>query len=181
MGNKASNFPLQLLGFDVDPLHSCQLSNHTNYPSFSGYKTRADDVSKIWSGLLANRMLQQYTHLLTGYMTSVEFIEECVGKIEQLKRERPELLFGTLARTPLLFPSPSLRWAVLCSFVLCFFNVMILNNQSTFVLLTFAVRRPPLQPRARLTGVGGQLLTLDGPRGRAGARSKHRAGKRCNF
>lgn len=94
VGNKASNFPLQLLGFDVDPLHSCQLSNHTNYPAFSGLKTAAADVAKIWAGLQANKMLQQYTHLLTGYMTSVEFIEECAGRIEQLKKERPEMLFG---------------------------------------------------------------------------------------
>ncbi|CAI7774694.1 unnamed protein product [Closterium sp. NIES-53] len=29
VGNKAAVFPLQLLGFDVDPINSVQLSNHT--------------------------------------------------------------------------------------------------------------------------------------------------------
>ena len=34
VGNKSAVFPLQLLGFDVDPINSVQFSNHTGYPSF---------------------------------------------------------------------------------------------------------------------------------------------------
>jgi hypothetical protein len=29
VGNKASLFPMQLLGIEVDPINSCQFSNHT--------------------------------------------------------------------------------------------------------------------------------------------------------
>lgn len=29
MGNKSAVFPLQLLGYDVDPINSVQFSNHT--------------------------------------------------------------------------------------------------------------------------------------------------------
>lgn len=29
VGNKSAVFPLQLLGFDVDPINSVQFSNHT--------------------------------------------------------------------------------------------------------------------------------------------------------
>jgi pyridoxine kinase len=29
VGNKAAVFPLQLLGFDVDPINSVQFSNHS--------------------------------------------------------------------------------------------------------------------------------------------------------
>ncbi len=36
VGNKAAVLPLQLLGFDVDPLLTVQFSNHTGYPSFRG-------------------------------------------------------------------------------------------------------------------------------------------------
>jgi hypothetical protein len=32
VGNKASVFPMQLLGIEVDPIHSCQFSNHTGTP-----------------------------------------------------------------------------------------------------------------------------------------------------
>lgn len=36
VGNKCATLPLQLLGFDVDPLMTVQFSNHTGYPKFSG-------------------------------------------------------------------------------------------------------------------------------------------------
>ena len=36
VGNKAATFPLQLHGFDVSPLNSVQLSNHTGYGSWKG-------------------------------------------------------------------------------------------------------------------------------------------------
>ena len=32
VGNKSAVFPLQLLGFDVDPINSVQFSNHTGAP-----------------------------------------------------------------------------------------------------------------------------------------------------
>jgi pyridoxine kinase len=34
VGNKAAVFPLQLLGFDVDPINSVQFSNHTGTVTF---------------------------------------------------------------------------------------------------------------------------------------------------
>lgn len=36
VGNKSAVFPLQLLGFDVDPILSVQFSNHTGYGSWRG-------------------------------------------------------------------------------------------------------------------------------------------------
>ena len=94
VGNKASNFPLQLLGFDVDPLHSCQLSNHTGYAHVAGLKTSAKDVRDIAAGLDKNNMLRHYSHLLTGYMTSVEFLEECVTLIQRMRKDNPNIFFG---------------------------------------------------------------------------------------
>lgn len=32
VGNKCAVFPLQVLGFEVDPINSVQFSNHTGYP-----------------------------------------------------------------------------------------------------------------------------------------------------
>src|SRR4051812_39417401 len=95
VGNKASNFPLQLLGFDVDPIHSCQLSNHTNYPNgFKGQRTSAEDVEAVEQGLTANGLLIQYTQILTGYMTSVKFLEQSAKMIATMKKQRADLLFG---------------------------------------------------------------------------------------
>jgi len=93
VGNKASNFPLQLLGFDVDPLHSCQLSNHTGYPTVRGQKTAGEDVAAVLEGLKANGLSKQYTHVLAGYMTSVKFLEQSVSLIKAIKEERPDSLF----------------------------------------------------------------------------------------
>ena len=36
VGNKCAVFPLQLHGFDVDPILSVQFSNHTGYGSWKG-------------------------------------------------------------------------------------------------------------------------------------------------
>ena len=36
VGNKASVFPLQLHGIEVDPIHSCQFSNHTGQLGVGG-------------------------------------------------------------------------------------------------------------------------------------------------
>jgi hypothetical protein len=95
VGNKASNFPLQLLGFDVDPLHSCQLSNHTNYPGgFRGQRASGEDVSGVEAGLRANDLLREYSHVLTGYMTSIKFLEQSVELIKAIREARPDMLFG---------------------------------------------------------------------------------------
>lgn len=72
VGNKASNYPLQLLGFDVDPIHTCQLSNHTGYSLFKGKKTDKDDVNLLFDGLKQNNLLYSYTHILTGYLSNIE-------------------------------------------------------------------------------------------------------------
>jgi hypothetical protein len=80
-GNKASTFPLQLLGFDVDALNTVQFSNHTGttdrhstrlilppvgYPSWKGQVMTPDHLVSIVEGLVANNLISDYTHLLTG-------------------------------------------------------------------------------------------------------------------
>ncbi|CAI5959904.1 unnamed protein product [Closterium sp. NIES-65] len=65
VGNKAAVFPLQLLGFDVDPINSVQLSNHTGYPTWKGQILDGEQLWALIEGLEANGLLF-YTHLLTG-------------------------------------------------------------------------------------------------------------------
>ncbi|XP_066359425.1 2,3-bisphosphoglycerate-dependent phosphoglycerate mutase 1-like isoform X2 [Miscanthus floridulus] len=65
VGNKSSVFPLQLLGFDVDPINSVQFSNHTGYPTFRGQVLDGKQLWDLIEGLEANQLLH-YTHLLTG-------------------------------------------------------------------------------------------------------------------
>ncbi|KAI3462594.1 hypothetical protein Pfo_019257 [Paulownia fortunei] len=74
VGNKSAVFPLQLLGYDVDPINSVQFSNHTGklllslysyrYPTFKGQVLNGDQLWNLVEGLDANNLLY-YTHLLT--------------------------------------------------------------------------------------------------------------------
>ncbi|KAL3181039.1 hypothetical protein MRX96_037099 [Rhipicephalus microplus] len=47
VGNKCIAFPLQILGFDVDTVHTVQFSNHTGYPVWKGQVTDTDDLEAI--------------------------------------------------------------------------------------------------------------------------------------
>lgn len=57
--------PLQLLGFDVDPINSVQFSNHTGFPSWNGDIMNGEQLWALVEGLEANGLVR-YTHLLTG-------------------------------------------------------------------------------------------------------------------
>lgn len=91
VGNKAACFPLQLLGFEVDVINSCMLSNHTGYKNGAlGPKTTTEDMSAIFRGLDANRLLSPVTHLLTGYAASTDVLESIVSAHSMLQETRPD-------------------------------------------------------------------------------------------
>jgi len=50
VGNKAAVFPLQLHGLEIDPIHTCQFSNHAGYDTCTGLKTSGDEINKIIPG-----------------------------------------------------------------------------------------------------------------------------------
>lgn len=92
VGNKSAVFPLQLLGYDVDPINSVQFSNHTGYPTFRGQVLDGQQLWDLIEGLSANDLLY-YTHLLTGYIGSVSFLNTVLGVVEKLRLINPELLY----------------------------------------------------------------------------------------
>eukprot|EP00823_Brevimastigomonas_motovehiculus_P004833 TRINITY_DN32_c0_g1_i1.p2 TRINITY_DN32_c0_g1~~TRINITY_DN32_c0_g1_i1.p2 ORF type:complete len:436 (-),score=148.43 TRINITY_DN32_c0_g1_i1:1634-2941(-) len=93
VGNKSAVFPLQLLGFEVDPINTCQFSNHTGYPIFKGQRTNADDFDALLDGLSSNGFLAHYNHLLTGYMSSVTLLQRVVALAKRLRKACPNLFF----------------------------------------------------------------------------------------
>jgi hypothetical protein len=95
VGNKSAVFPLQIHGFDVDPINTVQLSNHTGWGYFKGQKLQGADLLALMDGLEHNRLLN-YTHLLTGYMGSASFLQAVVDQLAVLKTHSPEIMFGTL-------------------------------------------------------------------------------------
>lgn len=92
VGNKAAVFPLQLLGFDVDPINSVQFSNHTGYPTVRGQVLNGEQLWTLIEGLEANDLLV-YTHLLTGYIGSVSFLETILRVVEKLRSVNPDMIY----------------------------------------------------------------------------------------
>ncbi|XP_057970359.1 pyridoxal kinase isoform X2 [Malania oleifera] len=92
VGNKSAVFPLQLLGYDVDPINSVQFSNHTGYPSFKGQVLNGQQLWDLIEGLEANDLLY-YTHLLTGYIGSVSFSETVLKVVNKLRSINPKLTY----------------------------------------------------------------------------------------
>ncbi|KAK4564936.1 hypothetical protein RGQ29_006828 [Quercus rubra] len=87
-----SFFPLQLLGYDVDPINSVQFSNHTGYPSFKGQVLNGQQLWELIEGLEANNLLY-YTHLLTGYIGSVSFLNTILEVVNKLRSINPKLIY----------------------------------------------------------------------------------------
>jgi pyridoxine kinase len=92
VGNKAALFPLQLLGYDVDPINSVQFSNHTGYPTFKGQVLNGEQLWDLIEGLEANDLLH-YTHLLTGYIGSVSFLNTVLEVVNKLRSVNPKLVY----------------------------------------------------------------------------------------
>ncbi|XP_044740537.1 pyridoxal kinase [Chrysoperla carnea] len=92
VGNKAATFPLQVLGFEVDPLNSVQFSNHTGYGSWKGQVLNEKDLDDLSEGLDKNK-LNFYTHLLTGYVGSPSFLRRIAEEVKKLKTINPNLIY----------------------------------------------------------------------------------------
>ncbi|CAL0301444.1 unnamed protein product [Lupinus luteus] len=92
VGNKSAVFPLQLLGYDVDPINSVQFSNHTGYPTFKGQVLNGEQLWELIEGLEGNNLLY-YTHLLTGYIGSVSFLNTVLEVVNKLRSVNPELKY----------------------------------------------------------------------------------------
>ncbi len=124
VGNKCAVFPLQLHGFDVDPVNSVQFSNHagktacafavsgslilwvdqsilsmlyTGYPSHQGTVMNGEELWNLVQGMQESNLLE-YTHLLTGYIGSVSFLETIVRIVSLLRERNSDLIYGKMSR-----------------------------------------------------------------------------------
>ena len=87
VGNKAAVFPLQLLGFDVDVINSVHFSNHTGYQGgWKGDVLNGDQLRSILTGLEKNGLLQDVSHLLTGYIGSESFLTAVLEVLKTLRK-----------------------------------------------------------------------------------------------
>ena len=110
---------MQRLGFEVDPIYSVQVSNHTGdfwgsgycggnctlsaanfnvaacagYPTFRGAVFQGQDLQALITGLEENK-ITNYSHLLTGYIGSVSLLKMIVEVAQKLKAWNPGLTYG---------------------------------------------------------------------------------------
>jgi pyridoxine kinase len=77
----------------VDPINSVQLSNHTGYPTVKGQRLQVEDLRELIEGLDANHFTNHYTHLLTGYIGSVSFLQEISSLVPRLRQKNPALIY----------------------------------------------------------------------------------------
>ncbi|XXQ36000.1 pyridoxal kinase [Plasmodiophora brassicae] len=92
VGNKAAMFPLQVLGFDVDPINSVQLSNHTGYAKWTGQRLQGEHLDELVRGLESNQLLA-YDYLMTGYIGTESFLQSVLSLMRNLKATNPALQF----------------------------------------------------------------------------------------
>lgn len=67
VGNRATTFPLQYEGWDVDVLNTTNLSNHPGYGTFRGTSTSPELIKDLFQGLRNIGELANYDVFLTGY------------------------------------------------------------------------------------------------------------------
>lgn len=98
VGNKAAVFPLQLLGFDVDPINSVHFSNHTGYPQRTGTVMNGDELADIVEGLQSNGLLCQHSHLLTGFIGSPTFLQGIAELLQKMRAGGNSVRHGMFTR-----------------------------------------------------------------------------------
>ncbi|KAH1187190.1 pyridoxal kinase isoform X1 [Mauremys mutica] len=92
VGNKAASFPLQVLGFEVDPVNSVQFSNHTGYAHWKGQMLNSDELHELYEGLKLNNV-NHYDYVLTGYTRDASFLATVVDIIQELKLQNSDLVY----------------------------------------------------------------------------------------
>ena len=112
VGNKSATFPLQLLGFEVDAINSVQVleqsgyhiiyllifmsfqfSNHTGYDKgVRGQVLDDKQLAELIEGLKINQ-IDDYSHLINGYIGSDNFLKQLKETVTHLKSKNPDLIY----------------------------------------------------------------------------------------
>jgi pyridoxine kinase len=93
VGNSAAVLPLQRLGFEVWPVPTALLSNHTGYPTAHGRPLAPDEVEALLLGIEERGALSKVRALLTGYLGDPGLGEVILRALARLRAARPDALF----------------------------------------------------------------------------------------
>lgn len=92
-GNKAATFPMQKLGVEVSPIHTVQLSNHTQYDTFKGSFFKASDIQDVIDGLRCNDILSKHDAILSGYIGDGDIAKVIADAVIDLKKINKDTIY----------------------------------------------------------------------------------------
>lgn len=96
----------------MDAINSVQFSNHTGYKFIKGQVLNEKElgnvtltylfiyllielyVDDVFSGLIQNELLDNYTHLLTGYIGNDQFLRKIGDIVKKLRQVNPNIIYG---------------------------------------------------------------------------------------
>ena len=93
VGNSASSFPLQRLGFEVWQLPSVLLSNHRGYETSEGKSVSVSTLSAMLDGIEKLEHFDLCEGIISGYLTTVEMVEFVADAVKRIKAVNPEVLY----------------------------------------------------------------------------------------
>ncbi len=92
-GNKVATFPMQLLGVEVMPIHTVQLSSNTVYPDFDGIVLGEKQITRIVNSLEKIGVLSSIDAVISGYIGSAEQGEEIIAAVQKIKHHNPKMIY----------------------------------------------------------------------------------------
>eukprot|EP00003_Mantamonas_plastica_P012555 TRINITY_DN2248_c0_g1_i1.p1 TRINITY_DN2248_c0_g1~~TRINITY_DN2248_c0_g1_i1.p1 ORF type:complete len:296 (+),score=78.26 TRINITY_DN2248_c0_g1_i1:253-1140(+) len=92
VGNKASTFPLQLHGFDVDPISTVQFSNHSGFSVFKGQRLGGDELMELVEGLEANELLDQ-DFVVSGYIGNEGVLTRVLETVQMVRKNNENSIY----------------------------------------------------------------------------------------
>lgn len=87
VGNAVAVFALQRLGVEVVAVNTCQLSNHTGYPDFSGRAFDAAEIIDVLHGLERRGVMDRLDGVLSGWLGRAALGEAIAVAVERSRQQ----------------------------------------------------------------------------------------------
>lgn len=93
VGNSASTFFLQRLGFPVWPVNTVMFSNHPAHGSHTGRVTPAEDMQALIDGLDQRGLLAHCTAVISGYLGIAETGPVVLDAVRRVRAQNADALY----------------------------------------------------------------------------------------
>ena len=94
VGNSAAVLPLNRLGFEVWPVNTVQLSNHTDHPTWRGAAAEPAALADIVAGIAELGVLAECDALLTGYLGEPALARVALDALDRLRAANPGAVYA---------------------------------------------------------------------------------------